>query len=78
MQTGDRVAWADDGDSDTDDLAMRGTVREPTAEELAYVATWTSSARAAIQGYVIVSWDEEEAWESAWTDPADLRIVETP
>ena len=73
MKPGTRVAWVlEPGEADD---GMRGTVREPTAEELAYVATWATTARMAVQGHVIVVWDSDEPWNCGWTDPDELREV---
>jgi hypothetical protein len=54
---------------------MRGTVCAPTEEELAYLATWSPTARAAVHEHVIIVWDHEERWEGAWADPGDLVKV---
>jgi hypothetical protein len=75
LQPGDRVKWCPEPGDEPDHLAMRGTVCAPTEEELAYVATWSPTARAAVHGHVIIVWDHEERWEGVWADPADLVKV---
>jgi hypothetical protein len=70
VKAGDRVTWKD---PDPDDPI--GTVRDPTAEELVYVATWARSARSAIKGHVIVVFDGDDPEDGGWTDPDDLIKV---
>lgn len=73
FKPGDRVAWTLDPGEDDD--GVRGTVRAPTTEELAYVATWTTAARADVARKVIVSWDDAEPWDGGWHDPDELRLA---
>lgn len=76
MQTfapGDRVAWVLEPGEEDD--GWRGTVREPTVEELAYLATCATSFRVAVQSHVIVVRDGDEPWDGAWADPDELRLA---
>lgn len=62
------------GDDDPDKFI--GTVVEPTAEELAYVNTWSLAEQEAIRGWVIVHGDLNEPWDRGWYDPSGLLVVE--
>lgn len=73
FQVGDRVRWVCDEDDEPDNAI--GTVRAPTPEELAYVATWSPTARAAITGHVIVAWDGDDQWDGAWCCADDLELT---
>jgi hypothetical protein len=72
VKHGTRVRWDDEDPANPERV---GTVMEPTEEELAYVATWSPTARRSVQGHVIVRWDGDEEWDRAWCDPDDLQEV---
>ena len=64
-----RKDYADDPED------LRGTVRAPTAEELAYVETWAPTARAAVKGYVLMYLDGDAPEDAGWTRPDDLELL---
>lgn len=66
---GDRVRFIDD----PEDLC--GTVRTPTPDELAYIETWSPTARASIKGYVLLYLDGDEPQDAGWTCPDDLELI---
>lgn len=73
FKPGDRVRWVVEQGDPEDMVDERGTVRPPTAEELAYVATWSPTARSGITQHVLVVWDGDQPRDGAWIYPDDLQ-----
>jgi hypothetical protein len=69
FKPGDRIRFIDD----PEDLC--GTVRAATDEELAYVETWSSTARASVRGHILVYLDGDEPQDAGWTDPRDIQLA---
>lgn len=73
LPIGTRVTYDDEP---RDNPACIGTVRKPTADELAHAKlTYEDEGIGPAYGDVIVQWDGDEAWDRSWEKPRDLRVV---
>lgn len=68
---GTRVTYDDENPLTTD---VRGTIAEPTADELAHVKTYSDPVGPE-HGDVLVHWDGDEDWDRSWNYPDHLQAL---
>lgn len=68
FSVGTRVTYDDEDPANPE---ITGVIVEPTAEEIAYAATYSDPV-GPDAGDVLVDWDDEPKPSRAWTRPGDL------